>query len=93
VNTGTAPAVTTAAPAAAAPAGGEPVHSTFAGKVEITDILVKVGDQVQKGSIIAQIEAMKATHDIKSPHAGTVSAIHVRIGDEIDSSVPIATLA
>jgi pyruvate carboxylase subunit B len=84
-----------AAPAATAVAGGEgePVFSTFAGAVEITDILVKEGDRVQKGGVIAQVEAMKATHDIKSPREGTVTAVLVKIGDEIDSTVPIVTIA
>jgi len=72
---------------------GTPVHSTFAGSVEIADIKVKVGDAVTKGQIVAAIEAMKAQHDIKSPVDGTVSAIHVEISDEIDSSKPILTIS
>jgi pyruvate carboxylase subunit B len=79
---------------AAAPAtGGNNVFSTFAGQVEIVDIVVKVGDTVTEGQKVAEIEAMKATHDIKSRFAGTVSAIHVSIGDEVDSSKPIMTIA
>jgi pyruvate carboxylase subunit B len=85
-----APAVS-AAPAA--PAGGTPVHSTFAGSVEVVDLLVRQGDQVGVGTVVAAVEAMKAKHDIKSPVAGQVSAIHVNIGDEIDSSNPIMTIA
>ncbi len=83
-----------AAPAApvAAPAAGQPVFSTFAGTVEIVDIVVKVGDAVSDGQKVAAIEAMKATHDIKAQTAGTVSAIHVSIGDEVDSSKPIMTI-
>lgn len=72
---------------------GTPVHSTFAGAVEIADILVKIGDDVSKGDVVAQVEAMKATHDIKAPKAGKVSGIHVGIGDEIDSSQPIMTIS
>jgi biotin carboxyl carrier protein len=90
------PAAAGSAPAAAAtapPAQGTPVYSTFTGTVEVVDISVKVGDTVTKGSVLAQVEAMKATHDIKSPSDGTVTAIHVKIGDEIDSSRPIMTLA
>jgi pyruvate carboxylase subunit B len=89
----TAAPVVSAADAAAEAAAGEAVFSTFAGKVEIVDILVNVGDKVAKGSVIAQIEAMKATHDIKTPKAGTIAAVHVRIGDEIDSTVPVVTVA
>jgi pyruvate carboxylase subunit B len=85
-----APSAVAEAPAAAA--AGTPVHSTFAGTVEVVDILVKVGDKVGEGDVVAQIEAMKAKHDIKSPCGGTVSAVLVQIGDEIDSSKPILTL-
>jgi pyruvate carboxylase subunit B len=83
------------APAAAAPAAaaGTQVFSTFAGSVEIVDILVKVGDIVSKGGVVAEVEAMKAKHDIKAPCDGKVSAVHARIGDEIDASKPIMTIA
>jgi pyruvate carboxylase subunit B len=80
---------------AAAPApsvNGKSVFSTFAGSVEVVDILVKVGDRVSEGAVIAQVEAMKAKHDIRSPHAGTVTAVHVSAGREIDSTMPIITL-
>jgi pyruvate carboxylase subunit B len=97
-------ASSTASPAAASPAsapaaapapaaGGTDVFSTFAGSVEVADVRVNVGDQVEEGGVVAIVEAMKATHDIRSPVAGTVTAVHVRAGDEIDSSAPIATIA
>jgi pyruvate carboxylase subunit B len=91
VGGGAAPAAE-AAPAAA-PAGGNQVFSTFAGQVEVVDLIKKVGDSVKEGDVVAAIEAMKAKHDIKSKFAGTVSAVHVQIGDEIDSSQPIMTIA
>ena len=91
------PAAVPAAPAAApaaAPGGNEvPVYSTFAGSVELTDIKVKVGDSVTKGQAVAEVEAMKATHDIKSLYDGTVVSIQAEIGDEVDSSKPILTIA
>jgi pyruvate carboxylase subunit B len=71
---------------------GQDVFSTFGGSVEIADILVNVGDSVAVGQPVAKIEAMKATHDIRSPFAGIVSSIHVQIGDEVDSATPILTL-
>ena len=72
---------------------GEPVYSTFAGSVDVVDVLVKEGDPVTKGQVIAQVEAMKAKHDIKAPKDGIISAILVEIGDEIDSSKPIMTIS
>jgi pyruvate carboxylase subunit B len=72
---------------------GTPVFSTFAGTVEVVDILVKVGDAVKKGQVLAAVEAMKAKHDIKSPRDGTVRGVHVKVGDEVDSSNVLVTLA
>ncbi len=86
----TAPVAVAEAPAVA---GGTRVFSTFAGSVEVVDILVKVGDSVFKGGVVAAVEAMKAKHDIKAPCDGKVIAIHVKIGDEIDSSKPIMTIS
>ena len=72
---------------------GTPVYSVFAGEVEVIDILVKVGDSVTEGMVVASIEAMKAQHDIKAPCAGTVSSVNVRIGEEIDQSKSILTIS
>jgi biotin carboxyl carrier protein len=43
--------------------------------------------------VLAQVEAMKAKHDVKAPHDGIVTDILVKIGDEIDSKKPILTLS
>lgn len=78
-------------PQAALP--GTPVFSTFAGSVEVSDLKVKQGDTVTKGQVVANVEAMKAQHDILAPIDGKVEAIHVQIGDEIDSSKPIMIIS
>jgi pyruvate carboxylase subunit B len=84
----------TAQPAAVpAASNGTPVYSSFAGFVEVVDIMVKIGDPVTKGQIVAAVEAMKAKHDIKSPIDGKVSSVNAEIGDELDSSKPILTIA
>jgi len=87
------PATATAAPAVPAASNGTPVYSTFAGFVDVVDIMVKVGEEVRKGHVVAAIEAMKAKHEIKAPCDGVVSSINVSIGDEIDSSKPILTIS
>lgn len=96
---GSAPA-SAPAPAAVAPApipagqnGGTGVFSSFGGFVEVVDITAKIGDSVSKGQVVAAVEAMKAKHDIKAPCNGKVSAIHVSIGDEVDSTKPILTIS
>jgi pyruvate carboxylase subunit B len=69
-----------------------PLYSSFAGSVEVVDIRVAVGDRIEQGTVVAQVEAMKATHDIRSPRAGTVRSIRVKVGDEVDSSKPLMTI-
>jgi pyruvate carboxylase subunit B len=71
---------------------GTPVFSTFAGSVEVVDILKREGDTVAEGDVIAEVEAMKAKHDIRSPVGGKVRSVHVAIGREIDRSMPIMTI-
>ncbi len=89
VSASPAAAVTAPPPSA----NGTKVFSTFAGFVEVVDILVKEGESVSKGHVIAAVEAMKAKHEIKAPCNGTIAAIHVAIGDEIDASKPIMTIS
>ncbi len=83
----------TATATAPAATNGTTVHSVFQGQVEVVDILVKEGDSVTEGQVVAAVEAMKAKHNIKSPAAGKVTKVHVGIGDEIDSSQPIMTIS
>jgi pyruvate carboxylase subunit B len=73
--------------------GGVPVFSTFSGAVDVVDILVKVGDNVSKGQVIVQVEAMKAKHDIKAPKDGLIQNINIAVGDEIDSTKPMLTIS
>jgi pyruvate carboxylase subunit B len=70
----------------------EPVFHPFAGTVQVVDIVVRQGDQVEEGQTVAFVEAMKAKHHIKSHVKGTVERINVNIGDEINSSTPILFL-
>ena len=82
------PPAGSAAPAPAAAAAppstnGTPVFSPFEGKVELIDILVKVGDAVTSGQVVAAVEAMKAKHDVKAPCAGKVTSIDASLGDDI----------
>jgi biotin carboxyl carrier protein len=88
------PAVAPVAPVAPA-AGAEqvPVYSSFAGSVELVDIMVKAGDTVTRGQAVAAVEAMKATHEIKSSVDGVVASVHASIGDEVDNTKPIITIS
>ena len=81
------------APAATPSNGGTKIFSGFGGEVEVIDVLVKSGDKVNKGKVVASVEAMKAQHDIKAPCDGTVTSVDVRIGDEIGASQSILTIS
>jgi pyruvate carboxylase subunit B len=81
-----------AAPPSPPASAATPVFSTFGGAVEVVDLLVSVGDVVQPGAVVAHVEAMKAKHEIRTPVGGKVTAVHARIGDEVDSQRPIVSI-
>ena len=56
------------------PAGAELVEAPLGGSV--WKMLVKPGDRVEKGAVIAVIEAMKTECDVASPEAGVVRAVY-----------------
>jgi pyruvate dehydrogenase E2 component (dihydrolipoamide acetyltransferase) len=49
-----------------------------------------VGDPVEKGEIVADIESEKAMVELESPAAGTLVEIVHGLGDEVDVKTPIA---
>ena len=51
--------------------------------VEIIEILVAVGDQVAEEDSLITVESDKASMEIPSPTAGTVTSIKVSVGDSI----------
>jgi pyruvate dehydrogenase E2 component (dihydrolipoamide acetyltransferase) len=51
--------------------------------VPVIEILVSVGDTVAVEDPLVTLESDKATMDVPSPAAGTVKAIHVKVGDNV----------
>lgn len=86
------PAATSAAPAAPRSAA-VPVYSPFRGKVELSEIKVKVGEVVTEGQVVATVEAMKAKHEVRAPVGGTVASIDAEIGADVVADKPILTIA
>ncbi len=79
------------APVVAPKAGGEEVSAPMPGT--ILNILVKVGDNVKKGQVLAVLEAMKMENEIVSPVDGQISAVSVDKGQNVnlgDSLIVIA---
>ena len=52
-----------------------------ADEVEITEILVKVGDKVEAEQSLITVEGDKASMEVPSPQAGIVKEIKVSVGD------------
>lgn len=51
-------------------------------EVEITEILVKVGDQVEVEQPLITVEGDKASMEVPSPQAGVVKEIKIAVGDK-----------
>ena len=87
-----APAAPLAAPKAApkATAAKGDVASPLAGIVKSLD--VAVGTAVKAGDLVITLEAMKMYTAMNAPADGTVTAIHVKVGDAVDEDQPLYTL-
>jgi len=84
-----APAATPApaAPAAsAAPALQEVKVPDIGGDaVEVTEIMVKVGDSVSEEQSLLSVEGDKASMEVPAPFAGTVKEIKISVGDKVST--------
>jgi pyruvate dehydrogenase E2 component (dihydrolipoamide acetyltransferase) len=83
----TAPAPAKAAPAAAPAAVAEvkEVHVPDIGgdEVEVTEIMVAVGDTVEEEQSLLTVEGDKASMEVPAPFAGVVKEIKVTTGDKV----------
>ncbi|PNU30325.1 biotin/lipoyl-containing protein, partial [Serratia marcescens] len=71
-----------AAPAASA-AKDVAVPDIGADEVEVTEILVKVGDKVEAEQSLITVEGDKASMEVPAPFAGTVKEIKIATGDKV----------
>ena len=94
-----AAAVAIAAPAVAAPvAKAAPVAAGAGAQVAqmggvVTQILVKQGQAVAEGDKVAELEAMKMKVPVTASCSGTVSAVHVAVGDAVEGGQALLTIA
>jgi urea carboxylase len=72
------------------PHGAEVVESPLGGNV--WRIHVRPGDRVEKGAVIAAIEAMKTECSVPSPAAGIVRAVYIQERQSISPGTPIIAL-
>ena len=66
--------------------------SCASGDVFILELLVNIGDRVERDDNILTLETGKVALDIPSPAAGRVVAIHVTEGDTVDEGALLVTL-
>jgi pyruvate dehydrogenase E2 component (dihydrolipoamide acetyltransferase) len=97
-----APAPAAAASAAApakseAPASAGGVKEVLApdigaAPVPVIEIMVKVGDTVEKDQSLLTLESDKATMEVPAPFAGTIKELKVKVGDEVSTNSVIALI-
>ncbi|RKS87182.1 pyruvate dehydrogenase E2 component (dihydrolipoamide acetyltransferase) [Orbus hercynius] len=58
-------------------------------EVEVTEILVNVGDKVEVDQSIMTVEGDKASMEIPAPQAGVVKSITVKVGDKVTTGVAV----
>ncbi|WP_168386447.1 pyruvate dehydrogenase complex dihydrolipoyllysine-residue acetyltransferase [Erwinia amylovora] len=80
-----APAAPAAAPAAASAAKEVNVPDIGGDEVEVTEIMVKVGDKVEAEQSILTVEGDKASMEVPAPFAGTVKEIKISAGDKVST--------
>lgn len=81
-----------------------PVAAVAAGKVEIAvpdlgvdkaavaEILVAVGDKVEKDQSIIVVESDKATVEVPSTATGVITSIHVELGQNVSEGIALVTI-
>ncbi|WP_045420960.1 pyruvate dehydrogenase complex dihydrolipoyllysine-residue acetyltransferase [Vibrio jasicida] len=81
------------APAAPAVAADKEVNVPDIGgdEVEVTEIMVKVGDTVEEEQSLITVEGDKASMEVPAPFAGTVKEIKIAEGDSVTTGSLIMT--
>ncbi|CDG99681.1 pyruvate dehydrogenase complex dihydrolipoyllysine-residue acetyltransferase [Xenorhabdus bovienii] len=85
-GSGTAPAATPASVAAApAESAAKEVNVPDIGgdEVDVTEIMVKVGDTITEEQSLITVEGDKASMEVPAPFAGTVKEIKIAVGDKV----------
>lgn len=61
-------------------------------EVEVIELCVQVGDEVEAESSILTVETDKATMDIPAPFAGVIKELKVNVGDKVSQGTLIAMI-
>ena len=60
--------------------------------VDVVTVLVAVGDEIQENQGLIEVETEKASVEVPSTAAGTITEIHVSEGDVLGENAPLVTL-
>jgi acetyl-CoA carboxylase biotin carboxylase subunit len=59
---------------------------------KVVKVLVSDGEQVTAGAALVVLEAMKMEHTVRAADAGIVRAVHVAVGDQVDTDHLLAVV-
>jgi pyruvate dehydrogenase E2 component (dihydrolipoamide acetyltransferase) len=57
----------------------------------VLEWFVVVGDYLERGAPMVEVETTKSSLELPSPQAGTVAELHVAEGDTVDVGAPLVT--
>jgi len=60
--------------------------------VDVVEVLVKVGDRVEREQTLIVLESEKASMDVPAPQAGVVKELLIKVGDKASEGTPILVL-
>ena len=60
--------------------------------VEIIEVLVKVGDEINKDDPVVTLESDKSSVEVPSPLSGKISELAVKVGDKVSKGSLLAKL-
>lgn len=60
--------------------------------VPVIEVLMKVGDRVEKEQSLLTLESDKATMEVPSDQQGEIKSVNVKVGDKVSQGMVIATI-
>ena len=60
--------------------------------VEIIEVLIKEGQEIEKGETVITLESDKSSVEVPSNLSGTVKVVHIKIGDKVSKGSLVASL-